>query len=97
MRSIYFVCTHRQCHSCKKPYFGGLVSCEPAAPQAAGGGAGAAAAGGAAGEAQAAERALADIKPQELLCGKCSAGSGGASCSEHGLVGDGWRLWRVLV
>ncbi|CAN0147410.1 unnamed protein product, partial [Ectocarpus sp. 12 AP-2014] len=62
---------HCQCHSCRKPYFGGLVSCEPAAPPAGGGG----------GEAS---RALADIKPSELLCGKCSAGSGGASCSEHG-------------
>lgn len=80
------VCT-RQCHSCRKPYFGGLVSCEPAAPPAGGGGAGAAAGGGAAREAEAAERALADIKPEELLCGKCSAGSGGASCSEHGQVG----------
>ncbi|CAN0553834.1 unnamed protein product, partial [Ectocarpus sp. 8 AP-2014] len=62
---------HCQCHSCRKPYFGGLVSCEPAAPPADGEG----------GEAS---RALADIKPSELLCGKCSAGSGGASCSEHG-------------
>lgn len=81
----------RKCHSCRKPYFGGLVSCEPAAPPAAGGGGGGGAAfaagGGAEGaEAQAAERALADIKPQELLCGKCSAGSGGANCSEHGQV-----------
>lgn len=42
--------------------------------------------GGAAGEAEAAERALASIKPEELLCGKCSAGSGGANCSEHGQV-----------
>lgn len=81
-----------QCHTCRKPYFGGLVSCEPAAPPG-GGGAGAAGgggglAGGAAGEAAAAERALADIKPQELRCGKCSAGDGGAQCSEHGQVRD---------
>lgn len=54
-----------------------------------GGGGGEASVGpraGAAADAQAAERALADIKPSELLCGKCSAGSGGASCSEHGQV-----------
>lgn len=37
-------------------------------------------------EAAAAERALANVKPEELLCGKCSAGSGGADCSEHGQV-----------
>lgn len=81
-------CIDSQCHSCRKPYFGGLVSCEPAAPPVGGGG-GEASVGpgaGAAADAQAAERALADIKPSELLCGKCSAGSGGASCSEHGQV-----------
>lgn len=92
-------CVHdlMQCHSCRKPYFGGLVSCEPAAPLGGGGWNGAGAAGGAGGrgggevsggaaEAAAAERARADVKPQELLCGKCSAGSGGADCSEHGQV-----------
>lgn len=63
------------------------MSCEPAAPPAAGGGASAAAGGGVVREADVAERALADIKPQEMLCGKCSAGSGGANCSEHGQVG----------
>lgn len=87
-----------QCHTCRKPYFGGLVSCEPSAPP--GGSAGVAGAGaearvwgslaGQAGEGMAemalAERSLADVKPQELLCGKCSAGSGGANCSEHGQV-----------
>lgn len=82
-----------QCHSCRKPYFGGLVSCEPAAPLGGGGWNGAGAGGrgggdvsGGAAEAAAAERARADVKPQELLCGKCSAGSGGADCSEHGQV-----------
>lgn len=92
-----FLRTHTlsQCHSCRKPYFGGLVSCEPAAPPAGGGG-GEASVGpgaGAAADAQAAERALADIKPSELLCGKCSAGSGGASCSEHGQV----LVWSCLL
>lgn len=83
-----------QCHSCRKPYYGGLVSCEPSAPPGVpevGGAASAAASGGGAGaedteEAAAADRALADVKLQELLCGKCSASSGGADCSEHGQV-----------
>ena len=55
-------------------------------------------AGGAAGEAAAAERALADIKPQELLCGKCSAGSGGATCSEHGQVhAERWSIETLTL
>lgn len=91
--SLHRVHDSAQCHSCRKPYFGGLVSCEPAAPPGAGGGYGAWAAGAAGGDvsggaadAAPAERALADVKTQELLCGKCSAGSGGADCSEHGQV-----------
>lgn len=63
------------------------MSCEPAASANGGGGGGAAAGpSGAHGDAAAAERALEDVKPQELLCGKCSASVGGTDCPEHGQV-----------
>lgn len=57
------------------------MSCEPAASANGGGGGGASA-----DSSGAAERAVEDVKPQELLCGKCSASVGGTDCPEHGQV-----------
>ncbi|CAM9275544.1 unnamed protein product [Choristocarpus tenellus] len=86
--------TFYQCHNCSRPYFGGLVRCE-VSNEGVGGvahvrgsgdgrwrGLGAGADAGAE-AATPAEQALADVKPEELLCGTCSASAGVASCSEH--------------